>query len=297
MGPGPRARGWAAAFDGDEEAHYHRRWRAPHAVVHLLRTRRLTPKEYDSWARTPRVRGWVTLARIGRDLVQRLGASVGNLSLKGDSPERGSHSHHSLCPFALEFSALFCRRSRHGLARSSRASPARGGTQLGAQPARMGCTGVRRKNLCRRLSSRRSHHRRVRALRLQPPQRSSVADFVFPRAAAGGARPLISALHALLHPTGDHHRLPLQGVRGGDASSRFFLQHPEERMFTSLMKVESGLSCGSIFRASISLALMALGPPPMVTAGLTAKDAAREVVQDVAEMAAARFQRDPTDVE
>jgi hypothetical protein len=55
------------------------------------------------------------------------------------------------------------------------------------------------------------------------------------------------------------------------------------------MKVESGPSCGSIFRASISLALMDLGPPPMVTAGLTAEDTAREVVQDVAEMAAARF--------
>jgi hypothetical protein len=68
-------------------------------------------------------------------------------------------------------------------------------------------------------------------------------------------------------------------------------------MFTSLVKVESGLSCGSIFHASISLALMALGPPPMVTASLTAEDAAREVIQDVAEMAAARFQRDPTDVE
>jgi hypothetical protein len=35
----------------------------------------------------------------------------------------------------------------------------------------------------------------------------------------------------------------------------------------------------------------------MVTASLTAEDAAREVIQDVAEMAAARFQRDPTDVE
>jgi hypothetical protein len=68
-------------------------------------------------------------------------------------------------------------------------------------------------------------------------------------------------------------------------------------MFTNLVEVESGLSYGSIFRASISLPLMALGPPPMVTAGLTAEDAAREVVQDVAEMAAARFQRDPTDVE
>jgi hypothetical protein len=44
---------------------------------------------------------------------------------------------------------------------------------------------------------------------------------------------------------------------------------------------------------------MASTSPPMVTAGLVAdtEDAAREVVQDVVETAAARFQRDPTDVE
>jgi hypothetical protein len=95
------------------------------------------------------------------------GHQWGNLSLKRDSPERGSHSHHSLRPFTLEFSALFCRRSRHGLARSSRVSPARGGTQLGAQ--RMGCAGVRQKDLCQRLSSQRSHRQRVCALCLQPP--------------------------------------------------------------------------------------------------------------------------------
>jgi hypothetical protein len=53
VGPGPRARGWAAAFGKDEEVHYRRRWRAPHAAVRLLRTRRPTPKEYDSWARAP----------------------------------------------------------------------------------------------------------------------------------------------------------------------------------------------------------------------------------------------------
>jgi hypothetical protein len=64
-------------------------------------------------------------------------------------------------------------------------------------------------------------------------------------------------------------------------------------MFTSLVKVDSRLSCGSILRApnslgvgsepcysSISLALMASVQPPMVTAGLAAEDAAREVVQD-----------------
>jgi hypothetical protein len=68
-------------------------------------------------------------------------------------------------------------------------------------------------------------------------------------------------------------------------------------MFTSLVKVESGLSCGSIFQASISLALMASVPLLMVTVGPTAEDATQEVVQDVAEMAAACFQHDPTDVE
>jgi hypothetical protein len=53
VGPGPRVRGWASAFGGDEEAHYRRRWHAPHATVCLLRTWRPTPKEYDSWARAP----------------------------------------------------------------------------------------------------------------------------------------------------------------------------------------------------------------------------------------------------
>jgi hypothetical protein len=53
VGLGPRVRGWAAAFGGDEEVHYRRRWRAPDAVVRLLRSRRPTPKEDDSWTRAP----------------------------------------------------------------------------------------------------------------------------------------------------------------------------------------------------------------------------------------------------
>ena len=53
MGPGPRVRDWAVGFGGGEEAHYRRRWRAPHAAVRLLRTRRPTPKEHDSWAQAP----------------------------------------------------------------------------------------------------------------------------------------------------------------------------------------------------------------------------------------------------
>jgi hypothetical protein len=36
VGPGPRVRDWAVGFDGGEEAHYRRRWCAPHATVRLL---------------------------------------------------------------------------------------------------------------------------------------------------------------------------------------------------------------------------------------------------------------------
>jgi hypothetical protein len=51
VGPGPRVRDWAVGFGRGEEAHYRGRRLAPHAAVRLLRTRRPTPKEYDSWAR------------------------------------------------------------------------------------------------------------------------------------------------------------------------------------------------------------------------------------------------------
>jgi hypothetical protein len=63
-------------------------------------------------------------AHRARSLAASRGRQWGNPSLKRDSPERGSHSHCSHRPFALEFSALLCRRSHHGLARSSRAPPA-----------------------------------------------------------------------------------------------------------------------------------------------------------------------------
>jgi hypothetical protein len=53
VGPGPRVRDWAVGFGGGEEAHYRGRRLAPLAAVRLLRTRRPTPKEYDSWARAP----------------------------------------------------------------------------------------------------------------------------------------------------------------------------------------------------------------------------------------------------
>jgi hypothetical protein len=47
VGPGPRARGWAPAFSGDEEA----RWFTPCVAVRLHHTRGPTPKDHDSWAR------------------------------------------------------------------------------------------------------------------------------------------------------------------------------------------------------------------------------------------------------
>jgi hypothetical protein len=53
VGPSPHVRDWAVGFDGGEEAHHRRRWRAPHAVVRLLHTRRPMPKEHDSCARAP----------------------------------------------------------------------------------------------------------------------------------------------------------------------------------------------------------------------------------------------------
>jgi hypothetical protein len=41
VGPGPRARDWDVGFDGGEEAHCCRRWRAPRVAVRLLRTQDL----------------------------------------------------------------------------------------------------------------------------------------------------------------------------------------------------------------------------------------------------------------
>jgi hypothetical protein len=53
VGSSPHVRDRVVGFGGGEETHYRRRWRAPHAVVHRLRTRRPTPEEYDSWTQAP----------------------------------------------------------------------------------------------------------------------------------------------------------------------------------------------------------------------------------------------------
>jgi hypothetical protein len=214
---------WSAAFGGVEKMYCRRRWHAPHAAVRLLRTRRPMPREYDPWALAPVQEAGPPKRALGEIFSSVPGRQWGNPSLKRDSPEHGSHSHRSQRPFTLEFSVLSCRRSHHGLARSSRAPPARGGIQLGAHPARMGSVDVRWKDPCRCLSSRRPRRRRVCVLRLQTPQRFGAADPVFLRAAAGEAWPPTSTHYALLHPSGGHHRLPPRDVRGGDAPSRFFL--------------------------------------------------------------------------
>jgi hypothetical protein len=53
VGPGPCARDWAVGFGGGEEAHYHRRRRALHASVHLLRAQKPACHVHDMWAWAP----------------------------------------------------------------------------------------------------------------------------------------------------------------------------------------------------------------------------------------------------
>jgi hypothetical protein len=98
VGPGPRVRVRAIGFDGGEEAHYRRRWRAPHAVVRLCRTRRPTPKEHDSRARAPVPETGSPWHASGEVFYGASGRQWGNPSLKRDSPKRGSHSLSALSP-------------------------------------------------------------------------------------------------------------------------------------------------------------------------------------------------------
>jgi hypothetical protein len=86
VGLGPHARGWPAAFGRGEEAHYRRLWRAPHAVVHLLRTWRPTPKEYNSWARAPVLEAGSPWRASGEVFCCASGHQLGNLSLKRGLP-------------------------------------------------------------------------------------------------------------------------------------------------------------------------------------------------------------------
>jgi hypothetical protein len=159
-------------------------------------------------------------ARRARFSATSRGASKGVFLEKGFTPRAAvtlSHFLPTAAPFRLRAlraplhlrSSAFRRRSHHSFASPSRALPVRGGTQPGAQPARMGRTGIRRKDRRQRLSPRRSHRRGVHALRLLPLLRVGAADLTFLPAAAGGARPLTSAPHAPLHPQGGHLRPPV----------------------------------------------------------------------------------------
>jgi hypothetical protein len=103
------------------------------------------------------------------------------------------------------------------------------------------------------LSSQRIFRQRVCVLCFQTPQRVGSTDPIFFCAAAGGAWPPASTRGVLLHLLGGHHRLPPRDFRGGDAPSHFFLQHSGGRMITSLVKVDGGLSHGSIPHAPNSL--------------------------------------------
>jgi hypothetical protein len=58
VGPGPCARDWAISFGEGEETHYHRRRRALHASVCLLRTQKLARQVHDMWA-------WAPLPEVG----------------------------------------------------------------------------------------------------------------------------------------------------------------------------------------------------------------------------------------
>jgi hypothetical protein len=208
--------------------------------------------------------------RRARSSVALRGVIWGNLSLKRDSPERGSHSHHSQRPFAFEFSALLCRRSHHGFARSSRAPPARGGTQLGAQPARMGCVGIRRKDLCQRLCSRQPHRRGVPTSPTVWRCRFRLSSVGGARPRGGGALPPMLSFKDVHQPCGGGERAGLRLHLPCELVTRLFLQHSEERVITSLVKVGGELrlrgtgQTASVVcrRASNSLAWMVLSSSP-----------------------------------
>jgi hypothetical protein len=169
------------------------------------------------------------------------------------SPTRGAlSSSSSLCPFAFKVSALRCRSlpwpydfipSTPKLSECSkwyttcldgmhRYLP--GGLVLGSLLSSI----FPPKSLCSLFPN---------------SQRVGPVDPIFLRAAVGGAWAPSSTRGVLFHSSGGHRRLPPRDVRGGDALSRFFLQHSWGRMITNLVEVGSRLSHGSIPRAPSTL--------------------------------------------
>jgi hypothetical protein len=158
MGQDPRVRGLATAFGGDEEVRrfaprvavrlLHTRRPTPKeydswAQASMSEAEPLLSAEMERRSDSLLVWRFAFFTHEGRhprsmtrglgppcQRLDRLGARRARLSiaswgvneralLKRDSPECGSHSFHLLHPFAFELSALFCRRSCHGLARPS----------------------------------------------------------------------------------------------------------------------------------------------------------------------------------
>jgi hypothetical protein len=289
VGQGHRVRGLAAAFSGDEEAWrfapcvavrlLHTRRPAPKeydswAQASVSKAGPLLSAEMERRGSSLLVWRFAFFTHEGRrprsmtrgpgpscQRLDRLGARRARFStaswgvngralLKWDSPECGSHSFHLLHPFAFELSALFCRRSCYGLARPSRVLLVRGGTQLGAQPVRMGCASVRRKDPCRRLSPR----------RLSPPRSSCSSSPTSPVGWRCQSRPSScccwrsSASNlSTLRPTSSSRRSSSPTSVRCPWGRRFFRQHSNKRVMCSdLPGVESELSCGSIFCVSFT---------------------------------------------
>jgi hypothetical protein len=159
-------------------------------AVRLLRTWWLVPQVRDMWTRVPKSETG-SLRVPGARRMGFPGARAGEPSLKrGFTPRSAvtpSHFPQLLYPSTSEFSApplhshssAFRRRSRHGLAGSSRALPDREGTRHVAPPARMECAGACLEDPGRRYSPWRSRLRGVCALCLLPFVRVGVVDLPF----------------------------------------------------------------------------------------------------------------------
>jgi hypothetical protein len=158
------------------------------------------------WTRAPMsVTG--SLRALGACRMGFPGARAGEPSLKrGFIPRSAVTLSHFLqlprpltsessAPLLHSHSSAFCRRSRHGLAGSSRALPDQEGTRHDASPARMECAGARLEDPGRRYSPRRSRRRGVCALCLLPFIRVGVADLALLHVTAGGSRSPAPAPH------------------------------------------------------------------------------------------------------
>jgi hypothetical protein len=109
VGPGPRVRDWAVAFDGDGEAHYRGRRFTSCVAVRLLSTRSPAHQLYDLWPRAPVLEAGLLWCAPGE-----MGAS-GRVFLEKGFTSRAavtlSHSLFLLRPFAFELSAPLCIRA------------------------------------------------------------------------------------------------------------------------------------------------------------------------------------------